>query len=297
MTACIGVDEVDDPIVGASVIADQVQIAMLLGDSVMVSGTYYDQYGIAQNTSIIWEAENPDIAVANGNGVVKGAGLGQTNVLGYVGDTQSEPILATVVATNTETAMIEINSSQGNQIGIDQTTKMTAVVTNLNGEVLSGQSISWISTDNSIFTIDNNGLLMGKANGFADAYALVDGLQSNRLGIAVGATSRTGTFQGLSGYDAAGTTELFIADNGDLILSLSSDFQTNFANGTYIYLSNNTGGSATASGGLEISEITTSGAALFNVSDIDSTVEIDDFNFVVILCKPASLSFGFAQLN
>jgi hypothetical protein len=297
LTSCIGIDEVEDPIVGAFIETDQVQIAMLLDDSVMVSGTYHNQYGIPQSTSILWEAANPNIAVADEAGSVLGVGLGQTNVFGYVGDTQSEPILATVVATTTEVAMISVSSDQGVQIGIDQTSQMTAVVTNLNDEVLTGESVMWFSSDTSVFTIDSNGLLTGKSTGFAQAYAMVNGLESNRLGIRVGATSRTGNFQPLGGYDAFGSVELSIGQNGDLLLALGSNFQTSFALGTYIYLSNTTNGSQTATGGLEVSEITTGGAALFNVSDVDPNVRIDDYNYVIILCKPASLSFGFAELD
>lgn len=297
MTSCIGIDEVEDPIVGAFIVTNQVQIAMLLGDSAVVSGTYHDQYGIPQGTSILWEADDPDIAVANQDGSVLSAGLGQTNVYGYVGDTQSEPILTTVVATTTEVAMISLSSNQGAQIGIDQTSQLTAVITNLNDEVLTGESIAWFSSDTSVFTIDSSGLLTGKSTGFAQAYAMVNGLESNRLGIRVGVTSRTGSFLPLGGYDAAGSVELSIGQNGDLLLALGSNFQTSFALGTYIYLSNSTNGSATATGGLEIAEITTGGAALFNVSDVDPNVQIDDYNYVIILCKPASLSFGFAELD
>ncbi len=43
---CIGVDEVDDPIVGESIVVDQDQIALLIGDTTNLSATYFDQYGI-----------------------------------------------------------------------------------------------------------------------------------------------------------------------------------------------------------------------------------------------------------
>jgi hypothetical protein len=81
------------------------------------------------------------------------------------------------------------------------------------------------------------------------------------------------------------------------MLELASDFETEFALGTFVYLSNSISGSATAANGLEIAGISTNGFKLFNVSSIDPEVGIDTYAMVIILCKPASLTFGHATMQ
>lgn len=307
LSSCIGTDEVDDPIVGASIVRTPISfdssnqpmyiIPLLLGDSGMVAGTYFNQYGLEDDLQILWESEEPSIASVDIAGLVIGQSAGQTNVVGSVGAISSGPFLINVVETEDEVAMVAISSSIGQQIEIGQNLTLNISITNLLGTELGGLNVDWASSDEEILSVDTDGIVTGIADGFAEVYATVEGIESNRLGIMVGRTSRTGTFQGAGGYDATGTAELFLDDNGNLMLSLSDDFDTDFALGTFVYLSNSTSGSTTASSGLEISGISEGGAALFNVSAVDSDVSINDYNYVIMLCKPATITFGFAQLD
>ena len=82
-----------------------------------------------------------------------------------------------------------------------------------------------------------------------------------------------------------------------MFLYLSEDFETSFALGTFIYLANSTDGTAVRAQGVEIAEIKDNGAKEFNVSQIDPSIQLDDFRYVIILCKPASITFGYADLN
>jgi len=157
--------------------------------------------------------------------------------------------------------------------------------------------IVWSSDNEQVATVDANGNTQGLANGAAQITATIDGIESNPLTVTVGDNQRVGTFNGASGYTAEGTATLSLDDNGDLILELSDDFNTDFALGTYIYLSNSTTGAGTRNNGLEVSEITSDGAATFNVSNIDGGVSLNEFRYVVVLCKPASITFGLADLE
>ncbi|MFN0081517.1 MAG: hypothetical protein ACKVOM_03285, partial [Ferruginibacter sp.] len=107
---------------------------------------------------------------------------------------------------------------------------------------------------------------------------------------------RQGTFVKAGGYQASGNATLGV-ENGRLILRLQSNFVTSFALGTFIYLANSTNASAVRSGGLEIAQITTNGAHTFDVSSVSNNANINTYRYVVILCKPATVTFGFADLN
>ncbi len=307
LSSCIGTDNVDDPIVGASI--ERIPISydpsnqpvyilpLLEEDSGNVTGTYFNQYGIEENVQILWESDDSSIASVDISGLVIGQSSGQTNVNGSVGATKSGPFLINIVQTEEEVAMVAISSSQGQLIEIDQDLPLNISITNLLGEELEGLDVTWTATDSEILSVNSEGVVTGISDGFAEVYAVVEGMESNRLGIMVGSISRVGSFQGASGYNASGTTELYLTENGDLMLSLSDNFETDFALGTFVYLSNSTSGSEVASAGLEIAGISENGGAVFNVSTIDPSVTINDFNYVIILCKPATITFGYAQLD
>jgi hypothetical protein len=109
-------------------------------------------------------------------------------------------------------------------------------------------------------------------------------------------SSRVGTFVPAGGYAAEGMAVLRFSGE-QVVLELSDNFKTSFALGTFVYLSNSTSGSATFSNGLELGQITTSGAKTFNVSVLHPTVGLFDYRYVIILCKPARVTFGYADMN
>jgi hypothetical protein len=90
---------------------------------------------------------------------------------------------------------------------------------------------------------------------------------------------------------------LKMESNGKLTLTLSDNFETSFALGTFVYLANSTAGSAVRSQGLELGEVKTNGAKSFDITAINGNVKIDTYRYAIILCKPASLTFGYADLK
>jgi hypothetical protein len=296
-TSCIGTDEEDAPIVGESIELDRQQLSLLVGDSAEVNATFFNRYGVEEEAEISWISSNEAVASVNSSGVISGQGSGQSNLTAIVGSTESETLLVTVVEDENSVAQVTITSPVGTRISVGQEVELEIGVFNILGEQLTGLDISYTALDPQFLSVDQNGTATGVATGFGRIVATVEGVDSNTLGIQVGQTSRTGSFNGANGYDASGTTELFLAENGGLMLRLNSDFDTDFALGTFIYLSNSTSGSVTRNEGLEIQEVTTGGEHLFNVSSLDSEVGISDFQYVVVLCKPATITFGYAQLN
>lgn len=297
LSGCIGTDLVDDPIVGESIVLDRGQISLLIGNSAEAGATFFNRYGIEENVQLIWNSSDETVASVNVAGLISGHSYGQASVTCTVGNTSSQPLLVTVVENEEDVAQVVLESPVGNQIGTGQEIVLTVKVFNVLGEPIEDVELEFESLDPNYILVDENGVVTGLSNGFGRIIATVEGIQSNTLGIQVGQTSRTGTFAGANGYDASGSTELFTAENGELMLRLNDNFDTDFALGTFIYLSNSTQGNLTKNEGLEINEVSTGGAHLFNVSSIDPTVNIDDFDYVVVLCKPATITFGYAQLD
>ncbi len=114
------------------------------------------------------------------------------------------------------------------------------------------------------------------------------------------ANDRVAEFSGTSGYVGEGTVTLSQQDQL-IILELADNFRTSFALGTFVYLSNSTGGAETRGSGLELGEISENGAHTFNVTQIanalNETVTLNQYRYCIILCKPASISFAIADFE
>lgn len=294
---CIGTDEVEDPIVAEAIELDREQLGLLIGSSAEVSATFFNQYGVPEDVQLLWSSSNEDVATVDIAGLVTAEGVGQANLTCAVGNTTSPPLLVTVVENEGDVAQVTLSSPAGNQISIGQKINLEVDVFNLLGEPIDGFDASFASLDPDLIAVNQAGVATGVSNGVGRVVATVEGIQSNAFEIQIGPVARTGVFVGANGYDASGGTELFVADNGDLMLRLNDNFDTDFALGTFIYLSNSTAGNTTRNEGLEIQEISTGGTHVFNVTELQPSVGIDDFNYVVVLCKPATITFGYAQLN
>jgi hypothetical protein len=64
-SGCIGVDHIDDPIMGEQIEIEQPQVALQIGETHAVKAIYYDQYGIQKDVSLTWISSAPAIATRN----------------------------------------------------------------------------------------------------------------------------------------------------------------------------------------------------------------------------------------
>lgn len=296
MSNCIGTDYLDDPIVDERIELNTSSEDLLVGETVVLSAIYFNQYGLEEEVSLVWTSSDEAIVTVDANGLVAAVSGGQAEIRASYDGTESDPVTIVVVADLMTVSSVTIAEVTSQTIAIGEAIQFSASSFNINGDPLSGD-VNWNSSNTMIISIDQNGLALALANGSSDITAIIDGVSSNPVTITVGSLSKMGTFQGASGYKAVGTAILEPNDEDELILTLSDNFDTDFALGTFVYLSNNTGGATTRSSGLELAEITSDGGRTFNITSIDSSVDINTYQYVVILCKPASITFGFAELN
>lgn len=162
-------------------------------------------------------------------------------------------------------------------------------------------SVFWISSDELIASVTQNGEVTGNSMGevtlFYTANNLEESITFDVSDKTIEGVTKTAFLQGSSGYTASGTATLLVDKNNELIVELSSDFKTDFALGTFIYLANSTTGQEVKSSGLDLGQVTSGGAKTFNVSMIDSGVGINTYSHIVVLCKPAGISFGFGEFK
>jgi hypothetical protein len=295
LEGCIGVDYLDDPIVGETIEISPDPIALVTGKTAQAVILFKDQYGLEKVISPVWSTSTTDIATVDEKGLITGKKPGQSFLIA-VYSIARDTALITVAADVSAVAKVEVVGMPTN-LTIGQSVALTVAVKNVNDNLISGKSVSWQSSNDNVLSVSPDGLVLAKANGTASIVATVDDVSSNPLIFNVGNANRVGLFSKSGGYEASGTCTLGL-ENSQLILKLESDFKTSFALGTFIYLSNsNTNASTVKSAGLELGQITQNGAHSFDITALNSTVNLDDYKYVIILCKPATVIFGYAELK
>ena len=102
----------------------------------------------------------------------------------------------------------------------------------------------------------------------------------------------SGTFQGVGNYSVSGTAKFGVNAEGNNALTLQSDFQSSSGPGLYVYLSAESGRPTSSS--IDLGSLqSTSGSQTYTVSN---SVNIADFPYVLIHCRPFNVPFGHAQL-
>lgn len=294
LMGCAEVDYFDDPIVGERIEVEQEQVALMSGQMSVLTAAYFDPYGISQDVTFVWSSTVPSVATVDAQGKVTAIMDGQTIVQPSYNGFAGPPINVTVVSDLTSVAFVQVTSPK-TSLTLGEKVQLTASVRNINNEILPGKTVEWFSENSSIVTVSTSGEVTAVGQGVAEVHAKSEGVKSNSVIFTIG-TSRDGSFVPAGGYQARGTA-ILKNENNQLILELSSDFQTSFALGTYIYLANSTNGGTVKTSGFEVAQISTNGAKSFNITQINPNINLFDYRYVIILCKPAGLTFGFADLN
>ncbi|MDZ7344810.1 MAG: DM13 domain-containing protein [candidate division KSB1 bacterium] len=296
LTACVGTDFIEElaMTVPARVVINPTNTAVEVGKTTSFQAAYYDSLGNqTPGIAFQWSSSDPSIASIDANGQASGKQTGQARITARALGVRSEPAILTVVANPNQVARVVVMPDSGN-IAIGGMLQFTAVAQNLNGEVLSGKTVNWLSSEATIVSVSNTGLATGLKPGKVNIIAVVDGIESPPAPLTVLGTSRSGTFtrNPNTSYNVSGTASLEQQPNGDLVLRLGSDFSSSNGPGLEVFLSttNAVGSSSRNLGRLQ----QTSGAQSYNVP---AGVTLTTYNWVIIHCVPFNVTFGYAQLR
>ncbi len=146
-------------------------IAVTVNGRVPVTGTAFDCKGNSiRNKNISYSTENPTIATVAPDGTVIGISVGMTTVSAVAsGQTGTAQVTVTPeVAANVTVNPGVVTLRKGN------TRTFTATVKNASGIVITGRPVRWTSSNSSIASIDQNGMLIALAAGQVAVAAEVD---------------------------------------------------------------------------------------------------------------------------
>ena len=238
-----------------------------------------------------WLSRNESVATVTSDGIVAAIDPGQAWVVGTANGEFSDSVLVTVTTDPNAIASIEITGEMTN-LPVGASRQLTATARNLDGDIISA-TFTWESSDPSIASVDSEGLVTAQAEGNVSITAVADGIASVPFAILCGesVSSREGTFSGRNGYNAKGLATLETV-NDSSTLRFSEDFQTSAGPGLYIYLSPQDNG---VSGAVSLGEIQSNNGE--QAYGIPPTVNPDEYDHVIIYCKPFGVLFGVATLE
>jgi hypothetical protein len=293
---CVGTDFINEPAatMPARVVINPISAAVEVGKTARFQAAYYDSVGNAvAGVAFQWISSDPNIATVDANGQVLGKQAGQTLISARGRGVTSVPAMLTVVADANQVARVIVTPDSG-RITVGGTLQFTAVARNLNGDIFSGKTFTWRSSDVTIATVNNSGLATGLIAGEVNIIAMVDGIASPAARLAVLGTSRSGIFtrNPNSSYNVSGAATLEQQPNGSLVLRFGSNFSSSSGPGLEVFLSttNTVGANSRNLGRLQ----RTSGEQSYNVP---AGITLTTYNWVIIHCVPFNVTFGYAQLR
>jgi uncharacterized protein YjdB len=290
LTACIGEDVKQDTIQAIEITTNKT--ALLIDQTAQATATLQNPFEDKFTGEVAWISANPEVATIDNNGVITAKGLGQTNITATKDGVTSNQVVLTVVNSLTAVAMVNI-TAPATTVSIGNTLQLVANAQNINGDNVNSTNYTWSSDNASIATVSASGLVTAVANGVANITATTDGVSSQKFEITVGNGNQlTGVFNGRGSYNVSGNVTLKSTSNNNLELTLSSNFASSAGPGLHVYLSNS---GTSASGGLEIAPLRkTSGSDTYLVT---GGVNLDQYKYVLIYCKPFTVIFGVAELQ
>ncbi|MFT4786858.1 MAG: hypothetical protein ACI9I8_001990, partial [Cellvibrionaceae bacterium] len=157
--------------------------------------------------------------------------------------------------------------------------------------------VVWTVSNSAFAGINEAGQLVGLSEGTVDLAASLGALQDQvTLNITASETKssqtlRTGTLQGVGGYDITGDFKIYQDSlTGKVLLEFIEASIDNSTPGPYYYLSNTTN---SVNGGLSLGPAG-SGNSIY---ELDEGVTVNTYDAVVVWCEPFGVTLGFGDFD
>lgn len=182
---------------------DNRSVTVDTGDDIQLTATIlpYD----ADNKSIVWSSDNPDVADVNGKGVVTGVKAGQTVIRATSEDEGISDFC--VVTVNQPVTGVSLSKSELSFSKIGDAEQLVASVQPADA---TNKELSWSSSDESVAIVSNGRVL---CSGYGSAIVYVTTVDGGYMASCVVKAD-----DGLTGIDCVAADGSVSVDNGRLVL-------------------------------------------------------------------------------
>src|SRR5216117_725734 len=180
-TAAITVTNV--PVVSVTVTPASASIQQ--GQTIQLTATPKDANGNALSGRVVtWSSSNTSVASVNAGGFVTSSAAGSATITAA---SEGKSGTSAITVTSVPVASVTVSPAPAS-VQAGQTLQLTATPKDLNGNPLTGRTITWSSSNTSVATLNSSGLVSGVVAGSATITATSEG-QSGTAAITVTSVS------------------------------------------------------------------------------------------------------------
>lgn len=142
--------------------------SLTVGQTTQASAVLKDASGnVLTGRAVTWSSSNTSAATVNANGVVSAVAAGGANIVATSeGKTGQASVTVAVVPVASVTVSLTLSS-----LTTGQTTQATAVTKDASGNVLTGRTIAWSSSNTAVATVTAAGVVTAAGQGTANITA------------------------------------------------------------------------------------------------------------------------------
>ena len=141
-----------------------------LGQTLQLNATVLDRSGQAiPGVSVSWTSSDESVVTVDATGLVTATGNGATSITAAVTGTSVSGSAQVTVAQ--QPSEIALSPEQQSFRALGDTVRLTARVLDANGHVVEDAALDWVSTDPSVVSVDDAGLVTAVGEGSASVLA------------------------------------------------------------------------------------------------------------------------------
>ena len=162
-----------DPPVAARISISPAMVELAaLGETQQLSASVLDRNGQAiAGAPVTWASTDNSVATVSTSGLVTAAGNGSATVTAASGSVSG----AAGVTVAQVLVLFEVSPSAHTLVSLGETVQLAARPLDANSNVIAGLGVDWNSADESIATVDGDGLVAAVGNGAVDITATTGG--------------------------------------------------------------------------------------------------------------------------
>ena len=184
MPATVIIEELPPEV--ASVTVDLSSVMLEVGDTHQLTAVARTSEGMMMvgGVDIEWSSDDRGVASVDQTGLVTAVGAGMANITAMAEGVTSAPVRITVAEPPPVVASIMVTPPMAS-IEAGETQQFEAVAMTSDGQVIPNVTISWMSTDMTVATVDQTGLVTAVGAGMANITAMAEGVTSAPVRITV----------------------------------------------------------------------------------------------------------------
>ena len=246
----------------ASVVVTLPAPSLVVGQSQTAVATLKDQHGgVLTGRTISWHSSNTQVSSVDANGVVTAMSAGSAMIAASSEGVSGDAALTVSPAPPVAVASVTVSPNAASmQAGA--TTQLSAVMKDANGNVLSGRTVTWSSSNTGAATVSGSGLVTGVAAGSSTITATSEG-RSGSSAVTVTAAPPAP----VASVSVAPATATITIGGNQQLTATPRDASGNVLAGRSVTWSSNNTGVATVSGSGLVSAVAAGSASISATSE------------------------------